>query len=88
MYFPIALTANGCFAYLEDVRSVNEAHEREKASVGPAVDGNAIQVHKLVLVRYIVQTLHLVFNLHLTLMKKDDEGIEWINGYHYAIHLV
>lgn len=46
---------------------MDEAHEGQEAAVRPAVDGDATQVYKLVLVCDVVQTLHLVFNLHLTL---------------------
>lgn len=55
------------FFHLKDVGSVDEAHEGQEAAVRPAVDGDATQVYKLVLVCDVVQTLHLVFNLHLTL---------------------
>lgn len=47
---------------------MDEAHKGEETSVRPTMDGNTTQVHKLVLVSYVVQTLHLVFNLHLTLI--------------------
>lgn len=55
---------------LEDVRSLDEAHEREEATVGPAVNGDTAQVHKVKLLRHVLQPLHLVFNLHLTLQRQ------------------
>lgn len=59
------------FFNLKYVWSVDKAHEGQKASVRPAMDGNAAQVHKLILVSYVVQSLHLVFNFHLTLDGKQ-----------------
>lgn len=56
---------------LEDIRTLDEAHEGKKATVGPAMDGNTAQVHKLKLLRHILQPLHLVFNLYLTLRRQS-----------------
>lgn len=53
---------------------MDEAHERQEATVRPAVDCNTTQVHKLVLVSYVVQTLHLVINLHLPLFGGEQRG--------------
>lgn len=53
--------------YLKDIRFVDEAHEGQEAAVRPPVDGDSTQVHKLVLVGHVVQPLHLVLDLHLTL---------------------
>lgn len=52
---------------LEDVGLVDEAHEGQEAAVRPAVNGDSSQVHKLVLVGDVMQTLHLVLDLHLAL---------------------
>lgn len=60
-----------CGVHLKDFRFVNEAHEGEEASVRPPVDGNTTQVHKLVFISYVVQTFHLVFDLHLTLDRTE-----------------
>lgn len=54
---------------LENVGSLDEAHKRQETSVRPAVDGDATQVHKVKLLRHILQPLHLVLNLHLTLWR-------------------
>lgn len=59
---------------LEDIGSLNEAHEGEEATIGPAVNGNTAQVHKFKLLRYKLQPLHLVFDLHLTLKRQVFEG--------------
>ena len=61
------LQESGGSTYLEDVGPVDETHEGEESSVGPAVDGHTTQVHKLVLVSHVLQPLHLVLNLHLAL---------------------
>lgn len=55
---------------LEDIRSLDEAHERKETAVGPAVNGNTAQVHKVKLLCHVLQPLHLVFNLHLTLKRQ------------------
>lgn len=59
---------------LEDIRSLDEAHEREEAAIGPAVNGNTAQVHKVKFLRHVLQPLHLVFNLHLTLIGGEQRG--------------
>lgn len=57
---------------------MDEAHKRQEASVRPAVDCNTTQVHELVLVSYVVQTLHLVVNLHLPLIGGEQRGeLNW-----------
>lgn len=55
---------------LEDIGSLDEAHEGEETAIGPAVNGNTAQVHKVKLLRHVLQPLHLVFNLHLTLKRQ------------------
>lgn len=65
---------------LEHVRFVDEAHERQESSVRPAVDRHTTQVDELVFVSCVVQTLHLVLDLHLALFlgrdKKHSRGAE------------
>lgn len=52
---------------LEDVRPLDESHQRQEAAVGPAMNGNTTEVHKVELLCHVLQSLHLVFNLHLAL---------------------
>lgn len=52
---------------LEDIRSLDEAHERQEAAVRPAVNSNTTQVHKVKLLSHVLQALHLVLDLHLAL---------------------
>lgn len=54
-------------ANLEDVGSLDEAHQREETAIRPAMNGNTTQVHKVKLLSHVLQTLHLVLYLHLTL---------------------
>lgn len=49
---------------------MDEPHKGQKASVGPAVDGDAAEVDEAVLFGHKLQALHLVFNLHLALGEK------------------
>lgn len=53
--------------HLEHLRLVDQPHEREEASVGPAVDGHPAQVDEAILLGHELQALHLVLNLHLAL---------------------
>lgn len=53
--------------YLKDIRFVDETHKGQETAIRPSVDGDSTQVHKLVFVSHVVQPLHLVLNLHLTL---------------------
>lgn len=57
---------------LKDIGSLDETHERKETSIGPAMDGNTAQVHKVKLLCYILQPLHLVFNLYLTLERQTE----------------
>ena len=56
--------------HLEHLGLVDQSHEREEASVGPAVDGHPAQVDEAVLLSHKLQALHLVLNLHLALGDK------------------
>lgn len=64
----------GGASHLEDVGSLDEAHEGEEAAVRPAVDGHATQVHKSVLFSHVLQPLHLVLDLHLALRTTNGES--------------
>lgn len=64
------ITPNRC-SDLEDVGSLDEPHEGKETAVGPAVDRNTAQVHKVKLLCHVQQSLHLVFNLYLTLQRTD-----------------
>lgn len=55
--------------YLEDIRSLDEAHERKETTVRPAVNSHSTQIYKFELLRHVLQSLHLVFNFYLTLKK-------------------
>lgn len=57
--------------YLEDIRPLNEAHERKETTVRPAVNSNSTQIYKVELLRHVLQSLHLVFNLYLTLKRRN-----------------
>lgn len=48
---------------------MDEAHQREKATIGPAVDGNTAQVDETVLFSHVLQAFYLVLYLHLALWK-------------------
>ena len=53
--------------HLEHLGLVDQPHEREEASVGPAVDGHPAQVNEAILLGHELQALHLVLDFHLAL---------------------
>lgn len=55
--------------HLEHLWLVDEPHEREEATIGPAMDGNTAQVNEAILLSHILQAFHLVLNFHLALWK-------------------
>lgn len=61
--------------YLEDIRSLDEAHERKETTVRPAVNSNSTQIYKIELLRHVLQSLHLVFNLYLTLKRSNGGNV-------------
>jgi len=61
-------------ADLEDVGSLDEAHEGQEAPVRPAVDRHAAQVHEVEPLGHVLQPLHLVLDLHLALGGGGTEG--------------
>lgn len=65
---------------------MDEAHEGQEAAVGPAVDGDSTQVHKLVLVGHVVQPLHLVLDLHLTLRAGGQKQVRSAGKTDFKIH--